>query len=80
MPSPKPRAASDRPLADAETLRAYCDPRCSPWDAEGATADALWVAAWQGARSIDMETPDLAAACARLAAHAIGRCVPGVTR
>lgn len=69
-------------VADAETLRQ----NVPVWSEQTLVrkehevhAD-LWLAGWQGSRSCvpssEISTPDLAAACARIAAHAAFRAVP----
>lgn len=74
-------------LADAETLRLFCNGDYStpgaPWfSAAGVVADNLWSAQWNGGRSVvptaSICTPDLAAACGREAARAAFRAVPGL--
>lgn len=71
-------------LADAETLRRNVP--CCREDrivkAEHQVHADLWLAAWQGERAATLpyplETADQQAACARIAAHAAFRAVPGL--
>jgi len=74
-------------MADAETLWANCagttDTPGAPWFlAAGIAADNLWIARWNGGRSIvpsaTICSPDLAAVCGREAAKAAFRAVPGL--
>lgn len=75
-------------LADAETLRLVAHD-LTYWDedvvrhAQAITMSSeLWIAKWQGGRSSVLDetiaTPDLAAACARIAADAAFRACPGL--
>lgn len=70
----RPQAVLDA-IADAETLRLVVG-------GAAPISDDLWVAGWQGERSgacrFPLETPDQAAACARIAARAAFRACPGL--